>query len=115
MEHVNNPDKAFAEIARVLKLWGHIFTTPIYHFQKTRTRIKVENGLVVNILPEIYNGNPISAKGALATYDWENDIEEFIEHSSGMKSEIIEFQQTKPNYRNGLDADFLEVMVSRKE
>lgn len=116
MEHVNNPEKAFAEIARVLKPGGaHIFTTPIYRFQKTRARIKVENGNVVNILPEIYHGNPISAKGSLVTYDWGNDIAEFIEHSSGMKSEIIEFQKTKTNYKSGLDADFLEVIVSRKD
>lgn len=115
MEHVNNPARAFAEISRVLKKGGvHIFTTPIYHFQKTRARVKVENGQVVNILPEIYHGNPISAKGSLVTYDWGNDIGDFIEHSSGMKSEIIEFQKTKANYRAGLDADFLEVVVSKK-
>lgn len=116
MEHVNNPEKAFAEIARVLKRGGvHIFTTPMYHFQKTRARIKVENGQVINILPEIYHGNPISKQGALVTYDWGYDIVEYIERSSGMKSEVIEFPQTKPNYRKGLDADFLEVIVSKKE
>lgn len=116
MEHVNNPEKAFSEIARVLKRGGvHIFTTPIYHFQKTRARIKVENGQVVNVLPAIYHGNPISEKGSLVTYDWGYDIAEYIERSSGMKSEVIEFPQMKPNYRMGLDADFLEVIVSKKE
>lgn len=116
MEHVNNPEKAFAEISRVLRMGGvHIFTTPIYHFQKTRARIKINNGQVINVLPEIYHGSPINKKGSLVTYDWGNDIAEFIEISSGMKSEIIEFHKSKYNYRRGLDADFLEVIVSRKE
>lgn len=57
----------------------------------------------------------ILKKGSLVTYDWGNDIAEFIEISSGMKSEIIEFPKSKYNYRRGLDADFLVVIVSRKE
>lgn len=115
MEHINDPMKAFSEIARVLKPGGvHIFTTPIYHFQKTRARIAIENEKVVNILPAVYHGDPINEEGCLVTYDWGYDIAEFIENASRMKSEIIEFKKSKYNYRRGLDADFLEVIVSYK-
>lgn len=112
MEHINNPQKAFSEIARVLKPGGlHIFTTPLYHFQKSRPRIEIQEGEIINVLPAIYHGDPINADGCLVTYDWGYDIAEFIEQASGMKSEIIEFPKSKFTYRHGLDADFLEVIV----
>lgn len=115
MEHVNRPEKAFSEIARVLKQGGvHVFTTPLYRFQKTRPRIKIENNQIINILPEIYHGNPIDENGSLVTYDWGYDIGDFIEKNSGMHTEIVQFPYSKANYRSGLNADFLEVMVSRK-
>lgn len=115
MEHVNDPIKAFAEISRVLKPGGvHIFTTPIYSFQKTRPRVDVIDGKRVNILPPVYHNNPIDKKGSLVTYDWGNDICEFIEESCGMKSVIIEFPNREENYKSGLEADFLQVILSRK-
>lgn len=115
MEHVTNPCQAFREIGRVLKRGGvYIFTTPIYKFTKTRPRIRMDGEKIINILPAIYHGNPIDKKGALVTYDWGYDIAEIIEKSSGMKTEIIEFKNSKINYRRGLEADFLEVIVCRK-
>ena len=115
MEHVNNPGKAFREIARLLKEGGkHIFTVPIYPFSITRSRVKIENSIRKNILPTFYHGNPIDEKGSLVTYDWGNDICHYIERVSGMKSKIIEFQNSKENYRNGLEGDFLYAVVSRK-
>ena len=115
MEHVVCPNKAFAEIARVLKPGGvHIFTVPINFLDKTKPRIKMENGKISKISPPIYHGNPIDKKGSLVTYDWGNDIGEYIEKYSGMKTEIVEFMNSKENYRNGLEADYLYVIVSRK-
>ncbi len=115
-EHINNPSKAFSEIARVLKHGGmHIFTTPIYAFQKSKSRIKIVDGKIINILQPIYHGNPIDKNGSLVTYDWGNDILEYIEKSSNLKSEIICFQQSKENFKNGLEAEFLQVIISYKE
>ena len=67
-----------------------------------------------NILPPIYHGNPIDEKGSLVTYDWGDDIGEFIDRNSHMKTEIVQFYHTKENYELGLEADFLQVIISRK-
>lgn len=115
MEHVLNPEKVFQEIERVLDEGGiHIFTVPIYLFSKTRARVKFDDGKLINILPPIYHGNPISKDGSLVTYDWGDDIGEFIDKNTHMKTEIIQFFHTKENYELGLEADFLQVIVSRK-
>lgn len=115
MEHVNNPQKVYSEIARVLKPNGvHIFTTPIYCFQKTRSRIVIKDGKRLNVLPPIFHGNPIDQNGSLVTYDWGYDICEIIEKSCGMKSNIFNFENSEENCKNGLEADFLQVIVSRK-
>lgn len=114
-EHINCPQKAFAEIARVLKPGGkHIFTVPIFPFRRTRARIEMDGEFRKPILPEIYHGNPIDPEGSLVTYDYGYDIAEFVENASGMKTEIVEFYQSKENFENGLEADILYVCVSEK-
>lgn len=116
MEHVVRPTQAFSEIARVLKQGGvYIFTTPLYRFVKTQARIKVDGADVIETLPAIYHGNPIDAKGSLVTYDWGYDIADIIKVSCGMETEIIEFKNSKGNHRQGLEADFLEIIVCRKK
>ena len=117
MEHICNPRAAFQEIERVLCAGGvHVFTTPIYLFRKTQARGKFEQGKWVNLLPPVYHGNPISEKGSLVTYDWGDDIAQFIDScTNNTHTEIIQFPQTKENYEMGLEADFLQVIVSQKE
>ncbi len=116
MEHVDYPNKAFNEIYRVLKPGGiHIFTTPIYAFQKTHSRISFDSlGNRINVDEPIYHGNPIDEGGALVTYDWGNDIAEFIDGQTGFKTKIVEFSNSKENYQKGLEGDYLEVIVSKK-
>lgn len=114
-EHIARPQKAYREIARVLKKGGvHVFTVPLYPFIKSRSRICIEEGTIKPVLPPIYHGNPISDKGALVTYDWGYDIAEEIEKSSGMKTKIHEFMHTEENYKLGIEGDFLWVISSYK-
>lgn len=115
-EHINCPDKAFFEIARVLKPGGiHIFTIPLYPFITSRARIIMNGDKIVPILPPQYHGNPISDKGSLVTYDWGHDIVEYIEQTSGMTTTIFDFPYTEENMKAGLEADFLYVLVSQKK
>lgn len=116
LEHVNYPEKAFMEINRTLKTGGvHIFTTPMYPFAKTRPRIKMDGNTRKYILPEIYHGNPISDNGSLVTYDWGGyDFLKMIDEITGMESKIVEFPNSKEAFENGLEGDFLQVIVSKK-
>lgn len=116
LEHVNRPEKVLAEIARTLKKGGkHIFTTPLYPFKRTTPRIKMRGNIRELILPPIYHGNPINEEGSLVTYEWGGaDFLEMIDEITGMESKIVEFPNSKENFENGLEGDFLQVIVSKK-
>lgn len=112
-EHVMEPGKAFKEIVRVLKPGGaHIFSMPWYpQLGKTRQRAKVENGKIIYLEEPVYHGNPVNReKGSLVTFDWGQDFIDFIYKSSGMHT-IVYLQHDK---HKGLEAEFLEIFISRK-
>lgn len=112
-EHVIEPELAFGEIARVLRPGGvHVFTMPWYPSLTTSVqRARLEHDrTVTHLLDPIYHGNPLSADGALVTWDWGLDVAEVIRRHSGMATTIyLERDRAK-----GLDGEFLEVFVSRK-
>ncbi len=61
MEHINNPDEAFAEIARVLKPQGvYIFVTPSIHDYGT---------LIARLVPNRFHGKIVSAVEGRAQED----------------------------------------------
>ena len=113
-EHVIAPEEAFAEIARVLKPGGvHVFTMPWYpKLATTRIRARLEaDGGITHLEEPMYHGNPLSADGALVTRDWGRDFDDVIHRCSGMHTTIyLERDRAK-----GLDGEFLEVFVSRKD
>jgi len=113
MEHIPNPEKAFAEIARTLKPGGaHIFTVPIVRKdQPSQIRAELdENGEVRHLLPEQYHGNPVDQKGSLVTRDWGYDICTFIQNHSGLLTTMVHFDDLE----HGIRAELIEVLVSRK-
>ncbi len=111
-EHVLNPSKAFAEIARILKPGGaHIFTVPCYHGRETVVRaVETPSGSIGYLREPVYHSNPIDPKGSLVITDWGDDLSSFIEVSSNMKTDMYQFDEP----RFGLVAEFLNVFVSRK-
>jgi ubiquinone/menaquinone biosynthesis C-methylase UbiE len=110
-EHVMNPAKAFAEVARILKPGGaHIFTVPLYRGRKTIVRAIQTPAGIEHLEDAVYHTNPIDDKGSLVVTEWGENLLSFIETSSGMKTGINHFHDS----RLGLDAEFLEVFVSRK-
>jgi len=111
MEHVLNPDRAFAEIARTLKPGGaHVFTVPLYNRSETKVRA-VETAQGVKYLDEQeYHGNPVDAAGSLVVREWGLDLPDYIYRSSGMSTATY----CTVDRKLGIDGEFLEVFVSRK-
>jgi SAM-dependent methyltransferase len=85
-EHLFDPGRAVAEIARTLKPGGLcIMTVPVVRpFQTTQRRASLSNGKIVHLLPEQYHGNPVADGRALVTVDWSYGIGAFLTAHSGM-------------------------------
>ncbi|MEO8512880.1 MAG: class I SAM-dependent methyltransferase [Ignavibacteria bacterium] len=112
-EHVMNPDKAFAEIARTLKPGGaHIFTVPLVNkFSATERWAELDGNSKLKFLKEPeYHGNPIDPQGSPVTMHWGYDIVEYIKTSSGLGTEIVYLNDL--NY--GISAEYIEVLITRK-
>lgn len=114
MEHVNYPEKVFAEAARTHKLGGVcIFTTPTYiHRVTTERRALYKEDGTADFLgnkPE-YHGNPVSAEGALVTFHFGYDLPELIRGWPGMDTRVHRFH----DHRHGIIREFTEVYVCTK-
>lgn len=116
MEHVNYPERVFAEARRTLVPGGIcIFTTPTYK-QRTQTerRAMYRDDGSVNFMgfePE-YHGNPVSDSGALVTFHYGYDLPDLIGQWSGMDTRVCRFHDR----RHGILGEFTEVYlcVNRK-
>jgi len=110
-EHVMNPDRAFADIARTLRPGGaHVFTVPLFEHKHSLVRAEEINGKIIHHEKPEYHGNPVDEKGALVVREWGEDIVDYIYQSSGMSTTVYRLQDRSL----GIDGDFLEVLVSRK-
>jgi hypothetical protein len=113
MEHVLNPTRAFAEIARTLKPGGaHIATVPLVNkSQPSQPRAqRSEDGSIVYLRTPEYHGNPIDPKGSLVCMDWGYDICECIFKASGLYTTILYIDDIS----RGIRAELIEVLVSKK-
>lgn len=114
LEHVNYPEKVFAEAARTLKPGGFcLFTTPTYkHRVETQRRSHYRpDGTIdfMGIEPE-YHGNPVSDKGALVTFHYGYDLPELIDKWSGLDTRVYRFHDRF----HGIIGEFTEVYVSTR-
>lgn len=113
MEHLYDPAKAFAEIARTLKPGGaHIFSVPIINRHKPSEvwATKGENGQPIFLHEEEWHGNPIDQQGSPVTMHWGFDIVDFIKQHSGLETTI----EYIDDLSMGIRAEFIEILVSRK-
>lgn len=75
-EHVNDPRRAFAEVARVLRAGGRaVLTFPVdLDLERHRRRAERVGAEVRHLLPPIRHGNPLSPEGALVYTDFGWDV-----------------------------------------
>ena len=111
-EHVLDPARGFAEVARTLKPGGaHVFTIPWYYWKPTLVRaVRDEAGGVRHQAEPQYHGNPIDASGSLVVTEWGADFCDFVFRASGLTTTAIRIRDRT----RGIDGEFMEVFVSRK-
>lgn len=111
-EHIAEPRKAFAGIARVLKPGGaHIFTIPWYGDQLTETRARVLGDEFEHLHPPEYHSDPNTQDGALVFTRFGSDIEKIISDSSGMATSVNEVNDPG----KGIKGDSLYVFHSKRQ
>ena len=110
-EHVLQPERAFSEVARILRPGGsHVFTVPFSRGSKTFVRAEMTPAGLRYLAPPDYHCNPISNAGALVVTDWGDDLVDIIRRHGHLETEVFEIHDR----RLGLDGQYLEVFVSRK-
>jgi SAM-dependent methyltransferase len=76
LEHVPDPSLCLREIGRVLKPDGCLLMTVPFHSDRSASvaRAELVNGQIVERLPAVYHGNPISREGSLVFTDFGFDL-----------------------------------------
>jgi len=111
-EHIAEPRKAFAEVARVLKPGGaHVFTVPWYPDQPTETRARVRGGEIEHLRPPEYHSDPDNRDGALVFTRFGSDIAQIVADSSGMTTSVIEANDPA----KGIRGDSLYIFHSTRQ
>lgn len=108
MEHVNDPEKVLAEVARTLKPGGaYLFTTPTYKNLVTSERraLYKPDGSVEYIAEAEYHGNPIDNAGSLVTFHFGYDFAQRAAECSAMDIETTRFYDR----HHGIIGEFTEV------
>ena len=81
-EHIQEPEKAFAEDATYIKTLGVFISLlfPITRAKKTLRRITIEGGKRTILgYPEVYHGDPLRKQGALVYTDFGEDFVTMLE------------------------------------
>jgi len=113
LEHVFRPDRALAEIMRVLRPGGlHVFTTPKHqHLPTSVPRCRMVDGRVEHLQEPQYHGSPIGDGRALVTWDFGADLDQLLANWSGYDTSNLVIRDRS----RGIDGEYLEVFVTTKD
>lgn len=102
-EHIPNPEVAFSECARVLRTGGVMLASFPFHsdVDSSITRARASGGKLVNIMPPIYHGNPISSDGSLVFTDFGWDVIEHIKQSGFSKAKMEVYASAEHGHLGG--------------
>lgn len=83
LEHVNDPEKALAELLRILRPGGVLIMTVPFHtaLERNRRRAEIIAGSVVNHLPEVRHGSPVAEEAPLVFTDFGWELMEQIKYA----------------------------------
>ena len=111
LEHVLQPRRALAEIARVLRPNGsHVFTVPYSPTAPTASRAESDpDGKVVLLAPPEYHVDPLDPAGVLVITDWGNDLPDIVREVSALRTEVLAVADASAGI-----PDPVTVFVSRK-
>jgi SAM-dependent methyltransferase len=84
LEHVNLPERAIAEVYRVLKPGGEFLISVPFCLQADCTVRRAEKTAaeIKHILPPVYHGNPLSSQGSLVFNDFGWDFLDLLRAAS---------------------------------
>ena len=113
LEHVLDPARAFAEIARTLVPGGlHVFTVPLvrqFEASQMRARRDARGETDLLVAPE-YHESALGDAASLVTWHWGYDIVDRIYETSGMITTIWSIDDLSA----GIRGEYNEVLVSRR-
>jgi 2-polyprenyl-3-methyl-5-hydroxy-6-metoxy-1,4-benzoquinol methylase len=111
LEHIFEPILALKDICRTLKPGGaHVFTVPWYYWSETKVRARKIKGEVEYLEEPDYHRNPIDENGALVVTEWGKDLLDVIYENTEMETTVVK----EINRDMGIDAEFIEIFISRK-
>lgn len=80
LEHVRDPDTAYAEVSRVLRRGGsHVFTVPVHEGHPTVARVRRRGGRDVLLEPPVHHADPLREAGSLVCTDFGDDLAALLE------------------------------------